>query len=251
MRRAIFITSGKGGVGKTKVSRFLGEMHRTQRTDALLIDADSAVGTFARYLGARDAEGNLLNPQPVEGGVMTIDWHNDVRSRDEIANLLAHKRDVVIDMPGGSLDGLRALDKDAGYFDVVSQSGFEATFVSLITPWNETWQDAKKIRAWFPSADHILVVNGDMGDAEDFAHWEESKTRTDLLASGSREISLPLLRSGIAAEMAWHRVKFFEAPTSEKLSVLDRGRAKKWLDAATAAIEQVADLLALKTKVAA
>jgi hypothetical protein len=251
MNRAIFITSGKGGVAKTKFARLLAEMHREQKSSVLLVDADRAVGGFVKHLGVRDGDGRLLNPQPLGNGVQVIDWHNDVRSRDEIANLLSHGRDMITDMPGGTVDGLHKLDEEAGLRDVVTDHGFKSTFVSMITPWVETWADAKKVRAWFPDAAQLLVVNHDFGDDEDFRRWTASETRSELLKSGSREIELPLLQSGIAAEIAFHRLGFFDAPTSDKLEVLDRGRAKKWLTAATAAVDQVGDILALRTKVPA
>jgi hypothetical protein len=242
--RAIFITSGKGGVAKTKCARLIGEQHREAGTGAVLVDADAAVGQFLKHLGVKGPDGKLLNPQPLSG-VQSLDWHNNLKGRDEIANLLAHGKDVLFDMPGGSLDGLRALDDEAGYFDVVAASGYEATFVSMITPWVETWSDATKVRKSFPTAAHLLVVNHDFGDQEDFARWHESKTRAELLAGGSREIELPLLKSGVAAEIAYHRLRFHDAPHSPVLEVLDRGRAAKWLAAAKTALAGATDILGL------
>lgn len=251
MKRAIFITSGKGGVSKTKFARLIGEMHREAKTGALLVDADASVGQFLKHLGARDADGRIIKPQPLDG-VQAMDWHNDVRGRDQIANLLSHNADVVVfDMPGGSLEGLRTLDDEAGYFAVVEASGYETTFVSMVTPWVETWSDAAKVRASFPNASHLLVVNHDFGDEDDFRRWKASETRANLVKAGSVEVELPLLKTGIAAEIAYHRLRFHDAPTSDKLEVLDRGRARKWLEAATASVETVAEVLGLKSAVRA
>lgn len=251
-RRIVFVTSGKGGVTKTKFARFLAELHRLRGNDVLLVDADRAVGQFLKHLGARDQQGRILNPQPLEGGVISLDWHNDVRGRDAIADVLAHGKDLLIDMPGGSLDGLHALDESAGLLDVARDMGFEATFVSMITPWVETWADSRKIRAWFPAAAHLLVVNRDFGsEEEDFADWNESETRKELLTHGSREIVLPYLEPRIAARIAKHRLLFHDAATSEHIRVLDRGRAKKWISVATAAVEPATDILSLATAVPA
>lgn len=250
MKRAIFITSGKGGVSKTKFARLIGEMHREASTGAILVDADLSVGQFLKHLGARDQDGKVLNPQPLDG-VQTLDWHNDARGRDGIANLLSHGRELVVDMPGGSLGGLKALDDEAGLFAIVEASGFETTFVSMITPWVETWSDAAKIRSHFQQWSHLLVVNHDFGDDEDFRRWSGSETRKHLLANGSREIELPLLKSGVAAEIAYHRLRFHESGTSPLLEVLDRGRAMKWLAAAKTAVSSVGDVLGLPVAVPA
>jgi len=246
--RAIFVTSRKGGVSKTKIARLIGEMHREAETGAILVDADMAVGQFAKHLGLRGEDGKLLVPQPIEG-VFTLDWHNNVKARDEIANYLAYGKDMIVDMPGGSLDGLKALDDEAGLFGIVEASGFEVTFISPVTPWVETWSDAQKVRKSFPSAAHVIVVNHDFGDDDDFKRWTASETRRELLAGGSREIDLPLLKSGVAADIAFHRLRFHNAP-NQKLDVLDRGRAYKWLIAAKSAVSQVADLLAIPSEVA-
>ncbi len=242
--RAIIISSSKGGVTKTKFARLIGELHREAETGAILVDADLSVGQFIKHLGLRDAEGRMVEPQPLDG-VQALDWHNDVRARDAIANYLSHGRDLIVDMPGGSLGGLKALDDEAGLFAIVAAAGFSTTFVSMITPWVETWSDATKVRKNFPAAQHVLVVNHDFGDDEDFEKWNASKTRADLLAGGSREIELPLLKSGVAAEIAYHRLRFHDAGNSPHLKVLDRGRATKWLTAAKGAVAQVADVLAL------
>ncbi|MHB8704013.1 MAG: hypothetical protein ACYC8W_07755 [Candidatus Tyrphobacter sp.] len=253
MKRAMFITSGKGGVTKTKFARLLAEMHRKRELPTVFVDADHDVGQFLKHLGIRGADGKVLNPQPPpqDGGVQTIDWHNDVRSRHDLANLLMLGQDVIFDMPGGSLNGLHALDTSAGYMEIVAEAGFEPTFVSMISPWQETWTDAIKIRTWFPNAGHLLVVNHDFGTERDFRRWTASETRAKLIKGGSREIELPLLESGIAADISYLRLSFHDAPLCADIDVMDRGLAKKWLLSATTTIESVGDLLALVSAVPA
>jgi len=248
MNRAVFVASRKGGIGKTKFARLLAEIHRSRKTGPVLVDADRGVGQLLKHLGARDAEGRLLNPQPtpIEDGVVAIDWHADTESRAMLAEVLAYGRPTIIDLPGGSLDDFRTLDVNAGYLDVAREMGFEATFVSLITPWVETWADALTIRDWAPSAGHLLVVNQDFGTNEDFADWIASKTRANLLAAGSREIILATLPSGIAARIAKYRLTFHGAIKSDRLLIMDRGWVQRWLARATAAIDEAGDLLGIE-----
>jgi hypothetical protein len=101
------------------------------------------------------------------------------------------------------------------------------------------------VHAWLPDANILAVVNEGFGDYEDFADWRSSKTRAALLAGRGREIVFPRLEPRIAARIAWHRLRFFDAPMSERLGVLDRGRVHQWLRRATAAIHEVGDCLGL------
>ncbi len=247
MKRAVFFTGRKGGTGKTKIARLLAEIHRSRKTGPVLVDADCGVGQFLKHLGMRDTDGRLLNPQPspIEGGVVAIDWHADTESRAALAEVLAYGRPTIVDLPGGSLDDFRMLDRNAGYLDVVRDMGIAATFVSPVTPWVETWADALAIRDWAPSVAHVLAVNHDFGTDDDFVDWVTSETRSKLLASGSREIGLPLLPSGIAARIAKHRLTFHGAIKSDRLLIMDRGWVQRWLARATAAIDEAGDLLGL------
>jgi hypothetical protein len=245
-RRLILVPSNKGGIGKTTVAKVIGEQHRRKNTGCIIVDADAGVGGLLRHLGDRDAEGEILPAQSIESGVLAIDWHQDVRSRDAIADVLAHGRDVLIDLPGGSLGTLKALADETDLFEVVRSAGFEPTIVCCVTPYRETWGDVRDVQAWLPNADIVAVVNEGFGDHEDFTEWRSSKTRVALLAGRGREIIFPRLEPRIAARIAWHRLRFCDAPTSELLAVLDRGRVHHWLRRATAAIREVGDCLGLQ-----
>lgn len=250
--RATFVPSSKGGIGKTTFVRLVGEMHRAADTGAVLVDADASVGQLLKHLGEREAQtGRILEKQSVERGVLSMDWHADVRGRDAIAEMLAHGRDVLVDLPGGSLSTFRSLADETDFFHVVRASGFDPTIVLLVTPYVETWNDVRDVQSWLPDVDVLAVVNEGFGDADDFQDWRESKTRSNLLAGRGREIVLPRLEPRIAARIARYRLRFMDAPNSEDVRVLDRGRAKTWLGKATVAISQAGDLLALSVEVSA
>lgn len=247
MKRAIFVPSSRGGVGKSTFVRLLAELHRERGTGVVLVDADQGVGQLVKHLGERDAStGRLVPEQSIERGVQTMDWHADVRGRDAIASYLEHGRDAVFDLPGGSLATFRMLDDETGFFrDVVPGMGYASTVVVMVTPYLETWADAKQVAEWVPNADLLLVRNLGFGEPEDFRDWHASETRAALLAAGAREIVFPRLEARIAARVAYHRIRFHDALTSEHVAVMDRGRARTWLAAATDAVLGTADVLAL------
>jgi len=247
-KRAVFVPSSRGGVGKSTFVRLLAELHRERETGAVLVDADQGVGQLVKHLGERDSgTGRLLTEQSVERGVQTMDWHADVRGRDAIASHLEHGRDAVFDLPGGSLSTFKVLDDETHFFaDVVPSMGYAATIVVMVTPYLETWSDARQVAAWVPTATLLLVRNEGFGERTDFRDWDASETRRELLSSGAREIVFPRLEPRIAARVAHHRLRFHDAPVSEHVAVMDRGRARTWLAAATTAVLEAADILGLE-----
>ena len=248
MTRAVFVPSSRGGVGKSTFVRLLGELHRERETGAVFVDADEGVGQLVKHLGERDVStGRLLTEQSIQSGVQTLDWHADVRGRDAIASYLQHGRDAVFDLPGGSLSTFRALDDETQFFaEVVPSMGCAATIVVMVTPYLETWSDAKQVADWVPSATLLLVRNEGFGERLDFRDWDASETRTSLLAAGAHEIVFPRLEPRIAARVAHHRLRFFDAPNSEQVAVMDRGRARTWLAAASQAILAAGDILGIE-----
>ena len=247
MSRAVFVSSSRGGVGKSTFVRLLAEMHRQRETGAVLVDADQGVGQLIKHLGERDANtGRLLAAQSVERGVQTMDWHADVRGRDAIASYLEHRKVAIFDMPGGSLATFRALDAETRFFaEIVPAMGYASTIVVLVTPYKETWADASLVAEGIPNADVLLVRNGGFGDARDFAKWDQSDTRATLLKGGAREMEFPGLAPGIAADVAFYRLRFLDAPHSEHVAIMDRGRARTWLEAATNVVLEASDVLGL------
>jgi hypothetical protein len=245
--RAIFVPSSKGGVGKTTFARLLAEMLRESNSGAVLVDADQGVGQLLKHLGERDTKGKLVPIQSIEHGVQVMDWHADVRGRDRVAEMVGHGKDVLIDMPGGSLSTFKALDDETGFFTrVLASMGVAATICVLVTPYVETWSDAKSVREWLPSADLLLVRNEAFGEPLDFRDWDSSETRANLKCNGATEIVLPRLEPRIAARVAQYRLRFHDAPTSDKVHVMDQGRAYRWLEKARAAMSEASAILALE-----
>ncbi len=248
MSRAIFVPSSKGGVGKTTFARLLAEMLRESNSGAVLVDADQGVGQLLKHLGERDTNGKLVPTQSIEHGVQVMDWHADVRGRDRLAEVVGYGKDVLIDMPGGSLGTFKVLDGETGFFTrVLPALGVAATICVLVTPYVETWADAMFVRRWVPSADLLLVRNEAFGEPLDFRDWDASETRAELRRSGAMEIVLPRLEPRIAARVAQHRLRFSDAPTSDKVHVMDQGRAYTWLLKAKDALSEVCVILALET----
>lgn len=245
MKRAIFVTSSKGGVGKSKIIRIVAELHREAESNIIMVDADKSVGHLLKHLGSKDSDGKLIDPQPLDSGVIAIDWHNDERGREQIGELLEHGRSILVDLPGGSLSAFERMDRESGYLGMLARAGYNVTFLSPIIPWRESWADANQIRSLSPSADHLLIINEDFGETVDFRRWSESNTRANLLSAGSREIVLPKLPSGIASEISYHRLTFHGARTSPHLGVMERGRTQVWLGLAVKALSAEGEALGL------
>ena len=76
-KRTILIASEKGGVGKSVVCRTLVDYLRQRGVRVAAYDADGAVGATLRVLGARDANGRLVETQDPTVGVGYYAGRND------------------------------------------------------------------------------------------------------------------------------------------------------------------------------
>ncbi|MDQ2664261.1 MAG: hypothetical protein M3Y18_09585 [Candidatus Eremiobacteraeota bacterium] len=227
-RRVVLTMSGKGGVGKTTLARFLGELHRREKTGAVLIDGDPTVGQLVKSLGKRNRDGKLLTVQPLEG-VQIFAFHGTERDRDGIADVIGLGDTTLIDLPAASLQYMERLERETGF---LGSLGAGLSIVSMITPDEETRRDLADAMVLAEGAVHIAVLNGHYGEDDDWEDWTHSPTRDRLRTLGGIEASIPRLKPRIADRLKkWH-VGFLAAHESPHLDVLDRGRLQRWAERA-------------------
>jgi hypothetical protein len=93
---------------------------------------------------------------------------------------------------------------------------------------------------------HCVVVRNH-GRGRDFSQLDESPALARMLALGGRAIDLPELHPAAMYRIDRHGSSFWaavhDAESEVKLPLLDRRRARKWLEECYASLERVGDLL--------
>ena len=248
MKRAIFSTSTKGGVGKTLFSRGLLDRHRRGGIRCAAYDCDADVGQLAQYYGSRDKKGSLTIEQDPLAGVGMIDIQDPI----EIIDAIDLGADVLLyDLPGGHMPDLGSLvGGNQGYKGLVStfkEADYAVTIAIVITPYKKAIlavQDA--LDAFGDTVDYVVVENAFYGTPEDYLLWIESATRQRLIDAGGQVIRMPALQAGTLVLLDEHNLSFREGRDSIRL--LKRGhcsRIHSFMHGLDEEINQVALLLGL------
>lgn len=105
-KRAVLVTSEKGGVGKSVTARTLVEYLREGGTRVAAYDADGSVGGLVRVLGTRDGAGEVLDEQDPTVGVGYYNIRDAAESHTLLNCLGTQEPLIVHDLAGGSLADL-------------------------------------------------------------------------------------------------------------------------------------------------
>jgi hypothetical protein len=149
------------------------------------------------------------------------------------------------------LRGVKALDAELGLLEEFRRRGFATTLVAPLTPFESSLQDVSQTLAFaIPTflddsvkkhttrADVVIVRNLHSGEFDDFTLFENSKTKSRIMAAQIPMLDFPRLKTGIVAAMERVPVTHFtQAYTSPTLSIADRKRAHQWVLASIAALK--------------
>ena len=157
--RLIGYLNDKGGSGKSFACSAHADILRRAGKQPLLVDTDGEVGHLARMFGERNATGQLLTEQSLNG-VRRYGFHADERDRVEFASILEERADLVlVDFPAASVTLLRAVEQDYGFFKVAHDRGYAVTLVVVITPDAASMASLRGAAQLDPNADLVLVRN--------------------------------------------------------------------------------------------
>ena len=210
----------KGGVGKSVVARVLAQLFIDRGLAFAALDADRSHGALERSYADFT--------QPVD--------LDRLESADQILDrALGAERHVLVDLPAQSHRALRrwvdATDvlAYAREMDVrlvlwhVTDGGFDS--VAHLERLLDDFRD---------SVEYVVVKNE--GRARDFSQLEASAAYQRLVALGGRVVTLPELDPAIMYKIDRHGASFWAAVNASDgeraLAVLERRRAKLWLERA-------------------
>ncbi len=258
-KRTILIASEKGGVGKSVVCRTLVDYLRQRGVRVAAYDADGAVGATLRVLGARDANGRLVETQNPTVGVGYYAGRNDAE-RPVLLDCIESKEGIYVhDLAGGLLADLtRIVDGGeglAGLLNAFAEHGYQVTVLHVISP---DVGAALSVSKWLELADgrvdHVAVINLRHGKPPaDFPWWygftdakgekRGGNTRKALLDGGGKEVFFPALQAGAFAKLDSENVAFSKAADAGLLTITERAHVAKFLSDFGAMFKDVWELL--------
>ncbi|MBS1054756.1 P-loop NTPase family protein [Gluconobacter kondonii] len=245
-KRLVCTVSGKGGVGKTTVSRLLVDIYKSNPSiSASIYDADGQVGGLARVYN--------------DDGVRFYDLRKD-GEREMLLNSVGDDATVIFhDLPGGSRFEISKIidqgngDDVSGFLEALKENGIELTLIHVIDSEIESAQSVGQYMKAFGTdgVTHIACLNHrEASSQSDFPYWYGSdgkygKGRAALLEAGGKEIVLPSLRAGTRAKINANKLKFRDAATSSELTLVERSQVKKFIKDFEANISDAKEALGL------
>jgi hypothetical protein len=253
-KKAIFVMSQKGGVGKSAFARGLLDHLRRYHpagSDApaktIAFDLQPEVNQLGTAYGlkkndgrgrvAYDAAANLSSPF---AGVISLSLKDD-KDIEMIGESLDYGADILLfDLPGGSVDEMKSVFgtlqefigeyKEAGYEIVVAMA------LSYLAASAAGVEEIMKI--WGDSAKYVAVLNLGQAPREEFIFFDGERAdrygypKDMVEASGGLVVEMPALQQSTYALVDADGVGFSEAanPDSSNYSRTHRVRIRGWLE---------------------
>jgi hypothetical protein len=248
-KRAIFVVSQKGGVGKTTWARAYLDLARKAGVNVAAYDADGQVGQLLQYHGTRTG-GRLDTDQDPVKGVGYFDVRDD-KQRDELINALSLQADVILmDMPGGSVQEMAKVlgdgkkdDPDASRALVraYKKYGYEVVVVVVISNVISSVRTVSEtVNLFGDEAKYVVVKNKAFGDADEFVVFEgykdaqgqkrHGKGREAIGKAGGEVIVMPRMQPNTYGIVDVESVPFTKVGELEHILLADKMRVDQWLD---------------------
>lgn len=213
MKKLIFITGDKGGVGKSFTSRIIADFLIEGNQTVHLFDTDRANATFFRFY-----------PEIVNC--------IDVENTDDLDELLTKIQEndgiFLVDCAARTLEAIQKWAEEVDLFSIQEELELKISVVFLLGPEKDCVQILNDVVVDLKNrVDYVIVKNE--GKGKNFQIFENSKLRTRLLDDlNSKEISLPQLTEKTVLVMDQKNITFKAAQEGGSLQIADRQRVKNY-----------------------
>lgn len=235
--RVIWVTGGKGGVGKSTFARGLLDILLDAGISVAAFDGDPDNAQLFRYY---KGQGN---------GVRRVEL--DVQGEADVLlnEMEAHKADVfLVDVAAGGSQTLIELEEDIGLLSMADSLGYRVTVVSVLSRIKDSVNLLRMTleRTAEFDVDHVVVKNLFFGKKERFLLFEGSKTKEQLLDGGGVELFMPELFDDTYELLDQENLPFRVAVTADSgLLAAQRSRIFKWLKALKVEVMNAGGVLGL------
>lgn len=253
-KKAIFVMSQKGGVGKSTFARGLLDhlrRYHSAGSDApaktIAFDLQPEVNQLGVAYGLKkddgrgglvyDAAANLSNPF---AGVISLSLRDD-KDVEMIGEALDYGADILLfDLPGGSVDEMKSVFGTLQEFiGEYKAAGYEIVVAMALSYLAASAAGVEEImKVWGPSAKYVAVLNLGQAPRDDFIFFDGERAERfgypkDLIeAAGGVVVEMPSLQQSTYALVDADGVGFSEAanPDSSTYSRTHRVRIRGWLE---------------------
>lgn len=234
---AVFITSSKGGPGKSTLACLLLDYYRRDGIATAAYDADANNQTLLQHFGSRDLVRKLRDVQdPLEGvHVFNVRQPDE---RDILLNVVERKAArVVIDLPGGGGEDVAAVlpssDDFFGYFEGAGILPVVVIVISNVL--SSAASVVSTIQAFGKRPHYIVARNRHYGSSfpcfdgvEIDGQMRYMGAKNALGGVNGQEISVPAIAGETYARWDLASCSLVEAETHPLLSFADRARIRSW-----------------------
>ena len=231
-RRVIWITGGKGGVGKSTFSRGLLDVLLDAGVNVAAFDGDPSNAQLFRYY------------QGVGEGVKCVDLDKQGEADVLLNQMEVGKTDVfLVDVAAGGSQTLLDLEGDIGLISEAMDMGFRFTVVSVMSRIKDSVNLLKASLEMTDDFDvqHVAVKNLYFGDCDRFRLFDSSKTKGRLLERGGVVVEMPDLFDDTYELLDQLNLPFRSLLSDRSFPRAQRSRINKWLKEFETAVERAAE----------
>ncbi len=236
MKRVIWVTGGKGGVGKSTFARGLLDVLIAAGVKVAAFDGDPSNAQLFRYY------------QGVGEGVQRIELDTQGEADALLNDMDAHKADVfLVDVAAGGSQALLDLEGDIGLISEAMDMGYRFTVVSVMSRIKDSVNLLKASLEMTDDFDvqHVAVKNLYFGDGDRFSLFDDSKTEARLLERGGVVVEMPDLFDDTYELLDKLNLPFRSMLTDESFPRAQRSRVNKWLKEFNKEVKQANGALGL------
>ena len=216
----IWVTGGKGGVGKSTFARGLLDVLLDAEVKVAAIDGDPSNSQLFRHY------------QSVGDGVQCVDLDRQGQADVLLNQMDAGKADVfLIDVAAGGSQTLLDLEQDIGLISEAMEMGFRFTLVSVMSRIKDSVNLLKASLEMTQGFDvqHVAVKNLYFGAGDRFRLFDGSKTKAALLDGGGMVLEMPELFDDTYELLDQLNLPFRSLLCDDEFPRAQRSRMRKWL----------------------
>lgn len=246
---AAFITSSKGGPGKSTAASLLLDNWRSAGHAVAAYDADANNASLVQHFGTRNLEGRLIDVQDPVKGVSLVNVR-EPDSRDELLNAVErmHAR-ILVDLPGGGAEDVaNVLPSADDFFGAFLEHDIQPIVAIVISNVKSSAASvASTIETFGKKPTYIVIKNLSYGTS--FPAFDGIMVKGEMKLLGAKRalesvngsvIQMPALQEETYLRWDLASCTIAESLSHPDLTFSDKARLKSWRTEFAAAINGTA-----------